>query len=442
MTKYKLKPHLKTYIQEKCPQGITLIKDTNLYVKVSKTINGKPEDLTKSIRMGLAKSMNDAEVKEAFNATLSEALNIQRQFKEQINNPNFTSFRQVQAVGVGTLQGVFDMMFVSEWGQKSDKQQYLVRNFFNDLKEYFGADKRLSTFTSEQIDGFPNKATGELEDGFKQWVARKIAERPKNMTGTVSHNSINKRLGVLRSIWRYALSKRLLSNDQLINPDPRVKNMGIVDLPRGETKRKTDFKLFEQEQFLAVIKKSGDEFWYDHWAWAFDTGMRHDGELDKFTIDNVDFGRKEIIFWRNKTDGWSTAMPLTPRCLEIAKRRLKDAQGRADRRVFATTAGSRRNNWEKYIRMCNFHKHFTPYVTRHTYITLLAEAGVNQKTVMELAGHSCIETTLTYYTKSTSKTLNDAIMSLHNAREKLLESNNDSIDVEAMNGHNSRKALK
>ena len=69
----------------------------------------------------------------------------------------------------------------------------------------------------------------------KTFVAKKIAERPKNMTGTVSNNSINKRLGVLRSIMKYALSKRLLANDQLINPDPRVKNMGVADLPRGQS---------------------------------------------------------------------------------------------------------------------------------------------------------------------------------------------------------------
>jgi hypothetical protein len=78
------------------------------------------------------------------------------------------------------------------------------------------------------------------------------------------------------------LSKRLLANDQLINPDPRVKNMGIVDLPRGQSKRKPAFTDREQEQLLQLIEKCGDQEWYDTWAWAFDSGMRHDGELDSF----------------------------------------------------------------------------------------------------------------------------------------------------------------
>ena len=60
--------------------------------------------------------------------------------------------------------------------------------------------------------------------------------------------------------------------------------------------------------------------------------------------------------------------------------------------------------------MCNFNQKFTPYTTRHTFITRLAEKNVNPKVTMELAGHSCIETTLTYYTKSSSKILSNAIL--------------------------------
>ena len=66
------------------------------------------------------------------------------------------------------------MMFVKEWGGCTEKQQDLVKAFYSDLKEYFGDDKRLSEFTEEQIDDFKN------------WVAKKIAERPKNMTGLIA----------------------------------------------------------------------------------------------------------------------------------------------------------------------------------------------------------------------------------------------------------------
>ncbi len=420
----KLKAEVKTYIQSNCPQGITLHRDKNLYVKQSKMINGKAQTLTKTINIGLEQNMSVAEMKEQFETILSEALNVKRQFAIQLSNPNFTSFHKPTAVGVGTMGSVFNMMFTKEWGQCTSQQQNMVKNFYKDLEEFFGSDKRLSEFSEELIDSF------------KEFCAKKIAERPANMTGTVSNNSINKRLGVLRSIMRYALSKRLLSNDQLINPDLRVKNMGIPDLPRGQTKRKPAFTDREQEQLLQMMIKCGDQDAYDLWAWAFDTGMRHDGELDNFTIDNVDFGRKTITFWRSKTKGYSIEMPLTERCIAILSRKRKIAQERKDRKVFPSSSSQRRNQWDKYVAMCNFNQKFTPYTTRHTFITRLAEANVNPKVTMELAGHSVIETTLTYYTKSSSIVLNNAILALQNNRI------DDSIEENSMIGHNSKRALK
>jgi len=149
-------------------------------------------------------------------------------------------------------------------------------------------------------------------------------------------------------------------------------------------------------------------------------------------------------------------MPLTPRMLEIAKRRIKDAKARPDRKVFATSATQRRSNWDKYIRMCNFNQKFTPYTTRHTFITRLAEKNVNPKVTMELAGHSVIETTLTYYTKSSSIVLQNAMLALCNGRDDSSTSvpkkvpaihstkaKDDTINEDnSMIGHNSRRALK
>ena len=440
----KLKPHLKTYIQQalKSHAGITLKKDKALYVKVSKMINGEEVPLSKTINLGIDNSSSDAEVKKAYSDTLVQALGVLANFKQQLDDPNFFSFRKKQALGDGTLEAVFDMMFVKQWGLCSEGQQKQVRIFFADVKEFFGADCKLSKITEDRVFGYPNNKTNQLENGFVQWVARKIAERPKNMTGSVSNSTINKRLGIIRMIQSFAIGKRLLSSDQLINPDPRVKNLGIKNLPKGQSKRKPAFRLWEQEQFLKVIEKSGDQFWYDHWAFAFDLGMRHKGELDSFTIDNVDFGRKTITFSRPKTKQYSVETPLPPRALKILKRRLPEAQKRDDRKVFPTTAGSRIHNWYKYIERCNFNKHFTPYTTRHTYITQLAEEGVNPKVAMELAGHKVIETTLSYYTKSSSKTLEDAMMRLHNARQEY--EIDTAVEENSMIGHNSkvRKELK
>ncbi len=144
----RLPAPVKTYIQQKCPQGITLFKnDKALYVKQAKMVNGKNTVLTKVVKMGLVQSMTEAEMKQEFEDTLTIAVNVKKQFKQQLNNPNFTSFHKPKAVGVGTLGSVFEMGFLKMFGANSEKQQESNKSFFEDLKEFFGYDKRLSDFT-------------------------------------------------------------------------------------------------------------------------------------------------------------------------------------------------------------------------------------------------------------------------------------------------------
>ena len=57
----KLKPEVITYIQQQCPQGITMTKNKKgLYVKVGKMINGEEKTQTKTINIGLEQSMSVA----------------------------------------------------------------------------------------------------------------------------------------------------------------------------------------------------------------------------------------------------------------------------------------------------------------------------------------------------------------------------------------------
>ena len=53
-----------------------------------------------------------------------------------------------------------------------------------------------------------------------------------------------------------------------------------------------------------------------------------------------------------------------------------------------------------------------PYCLRHTYATMLAEAGVDLKTAQYLLGHSTITMTAKYYTHVTP-------VMVENAREKI-----------------------
>ena len=141
-------------------------------------------------------------------------------------------------------------------------------------------------------------------------------------------------------------------------------------------------------------------------------------------VNNVNFKNNTVTFFRPKTGKWSVPIPLTDRCIEIAKQR-REASIRRGGRMFLTGNSRRRTLFKRYKERCNLPDDFTPYATRHTFITRLVEAGNPQNVVMDLAGHTCIETTMTYYARSTNKSLNNAIKSI-----------NQPI---SMVGHNRRK---
>ena len=363
-----MKAELKTYIQENCPNGITLRPNgTSLYVKQSKRmmVDGamKDQQQSKVIQLGISNQMTLTEAKDEFEKALVLAMASKRQMKENFARKGFTS-NDTQTLGTGTLLNTFNLCFEKTYGKCTEKHQSNVRIQFADICEYFKPDFKLSDFTEDMIDDF------------KDWVGKKIAERPSNMKMSVSSGSINKRLGVLRNVMKYAIKKRLLSNDQLINPDNRVKNMGLVDLPRGESKKKPAFTMTEQEIFLETVEQYGDRKWHDLWCFAFDLGQRHAGELDSFTVDDINFTRGTISFFRPKTKKQSVEIPLTPRLLEIAKRLRPIAMQRTDRKMFPSSHSSRRNNWEKMLKVCGFSSSFTPYCTRHTWITRLSEQEI------------------------------------------------------------------
>ena len=84
---------------------------------------------------------------------------------------------------------------------------------------------------------------------------------------------------------------------------------------------------------------------------------------------------------------------------------------------------------------------FKPYATRHTFITRLVEAGNPANVVMDLAGHTCIETTLGFYAQSSDNSLKKAIASI-GTKKSIDDISNSSVNQSSMIGHNSRNLLK
>ncbi|WP_258296738.1 tyrosine-type recombinase/integrase [Paenibacillus peoriae] len=77
--------------------------------------------------------------------------------------------------------------------------------------------------------------------------------------------------------------------------------------------------------------------------------------------------------------------------------------------VFCTNSGYPLNPQHIRVRMyrilksTSIKKHATPHIFRHTYVSMLAEAGVDLNTIMQRVGHEDEKTTLKIYTHVTTK---------------------------------------
>ena len=90
--------------------------------------------------------------------------------------------------------------------------------------------------------------------------------------------------------------------------------------------------------------------------------------------------------------------------------------------------------------MAGLSSELTPYCTRHTCCTRLVEAGLPANVVKDWMGHKSIQTTLTYYAKSSPTLMAKAVNALetYNMNCKATEGDIISTKKFSLIGHNSK----
>lgn len=127
-----------------------------------------------------------------------------------------------------------------------------------------------------------------------------------------------------------------------------------------------------------------------------DTGMRINCEALALRWDNVDLTQRVIHIWNSKGTT-SRTIPMTDRVLDILQRLAqRSPKYTGPFSPIPYTHCVRHWNRIRSVLGRSEDSAFTLHILRHTFCTRLAANGVEMRTIMELAGHSDISTTMMY----------------------------------------------
>jgi len=339
---------------------------------------------------------------------------------------------------------------ISSFGfDNSDKKKVRVHGLLGETIEKVSKEKEKENtssgheiFAKDVLTYFPSSIklkdmqTVTHYDNFVAKMKDIILNREANNLGSVNTRTINKRLGFLRDIFRYGMKERSLDRFDLLDPEKAHGHMGWKNLKVIQSQQKNVITPETEQQIVDEAIFDGETEFVDAFRWLLNGyGMRIEFEFQKLTIDAIKFPRGKdrsftISFLRNKTNTWAKDLPMNKITQEIALRYREKAMKRTDRKLFPNmTKRKLRTLFEKYTKRLGLvgQNKITPYCTKHTFVTRLAENGVPVKTISKLAGIT-IETALNYYNQTTDEGMIKAMQTLED----------DSSKVVPMYGHNRK----
>lgn len=277
---------------------------------------------------------------------------------------------------------------------EKNRSQLTVKSYADDLRSFEAYFKNLNNQLSwESIDS----------DLIRGWM-ESMMDKGNNAT------SINRRLSALRSLFRFALARKMIGAD----PSQMVKG----------PKRGKALPQFLKE---AEIDRLLDQEWGDTYKdvrarililTLYSTGMRL-AELIGLDDCSVDFANHQmkVLGKRNKERIIPFGAELEKTLLEYIKFR-NCAVERHSEALFLTDKGERMSpNQVRYevrknlSRVCTLKKR-TPHVLRHTFATAMLNHDAGLESVKKLLGHESLSTT-EIYTHTTFEQLKKVYKNAH-----------------------------
>ena len=202
------------------------------------------------------------------------------------------------------------------------------------------------------------------------------------------------------TINRYRGTLSMIFQEAIRNGKAKANPARLVRLHREDNSR-VRFITYPEEAIIREIIRHRCAIHEPEFTLALETGMRR-GELYALEWDRVDFERRQLILLKTK-NGTARVVILTAAAVsaleQLWKRRNSDSP-----KVCLTRYGepmiSPRAWFElvmaEAVKKCALLKDVTWHIFRHTYISRLVMAGVDLRTVQELAGHKDIKMTTRY----------------------------------------------
>lgn len=278
---------------------------------------------------------------------------------------------------------------------EQNRSELTVKSYASDLKAFETYFKSLDSHLSwESIDS----------DIIRDWM-----ESMMDKGNTAS--SIDRRLSAVRSLYRYALSRKLVEKDPSRGIEgPKRKKPLPQFLKESEINRLLDSPHWGS-QYKEVRDRTIIMTFYE-------TGIRL-SELISLNDSSVDFssGTIRVTGKRNKQRDIPIGEELSTTLKRYISQRDKEIT-RMSEALFLTLGGERMNaasvrkDVKKYLSMVCTLKKRTPHVLRHTFATAMLNHEAGLESVKELLGHESLSTT-EIYTHTTFEQLKKVYTKAH-----------------------------